>query len=267
MLAPLRGSDVQVGDVQQPDRCRTGREHRHVEAAQRERVALDQPAVRQAAAPAAARVAAAVRTQSRHAHEGYAGWHGSRSGHARAEGPPAGRPQHRDEGARRADHRDAAHGAHRRSPPRRSPARRRASSSDDEVLRVTRPGGEEAARGRRGLRRGGTRRSWPRASGPRARCSTATCPPSSTTTSCADLVRAAIAEAGATAPRQMGAVMKIVQPRVAGRADGKRVSDEVRRQLGRLTPRLVTRPPSGSGSGRPGAAGRAGRAGRAVAST
>jgi uncharacterized protein YqeY len=30
----------------------------------------------------------------------------------------------------------------------------------------------------------------------------------------------------------MGAVMRIVQPAVAGRADGKRVSDEVRRQLG-----------------------------------
>lgn len=48
----------------------------------------------------------------------------------------------------------------------------------------------------------------------------------------ADLVRAAIAEAGATGMQQMGAVMKIVQPQVAGRADGKRVSDEVRRQLG-----------------------------------
>jgi hypothetical protein len=45
------------------------------------------------------------------------------------------------------------------------------------------------------------------------------------------LVQAAVAEAGASAPNQMGAVMKLVQPRVAGRADGKRVSDEVRRQL------------------------------------
>jgi hypothetical protein len=48
----------------------------------------------------------------------------------------------------------------------------------------------------------------------------------------AGLVRAAVAEAGATGPQQMGAVMKLVQPRVAGRADGRRVSDEVRRQLG-----------------------------------
>jgi len=46
------------------------------------------------------------------------------------------------------------------------------------------------------------------------------------------LVTAAIAEAGATEQRQMGAVMKIVSGQVAGRADGKRVSDEVRRQLG-----------------------------------
>lgn len=47
----------------------------------------------------------------------------------------------------------------------------------------------------------------------------------------ADLVRAAVAESGASDIRQLGAVMKLVQPRVAGRADGKRVSDEVRRQL------------------------------------
>ena len=47
----------------------------------------------------------------------------------------------------------------------------------------------------------------------------------------ADLVRAAVIEAGATEPRERGAVMKLAQPRVAGRADGRRVSDEVRRQL------------------------------------
>jgi len=47
----------------------------------------------------------------------------------------------------------------------------------------------------------------------------------------AELVRAAVLEAGATEPRQLGAVMKLVQPRVAGRADGRRVSNEVRRQL------------------------------------
>ena len=45
------------------------------------------------------------------------------------------------------------------------------------------------------------------------------------------LISAAIAESGATGPRDMGAVMKIVAPQVAGRADGKRVSDEVRRRL------------------------------------
>jgi hypothetical protein len=47
-----------------------------------------------------------------------------------------------------------------------------------------------------------------------------------------ELVAAAITESGATSPRDMGAVMKIVVPQVAGRADGKRVSDEVRRRLG-----------------------------------
>jgi uncharacterized protein YqeY len=47
----------------------------------------------------------------------------------------------------------------------------------------------------------------------------------------AELVRAAVAESGASGPQQMGQVMKLVQPRVAGRADGKLVSDEVRRQL------------------------------------
>jgi uncharacterized protein YqeY len=47
----------------------------------------------------------------------------------------------------------------------------------------------------------------------------------------AQLVRSAIAEVGANGPQQMGAVMKAVQPVVAGRADGKRISDEVRRQL------------------------------------
>jgi uncharacterized protein YqeY len=47
----------------------------------------------------------------------------------------------------------------------------------------------------------------------------------------ATLVADAVTEAGATSPRDMGAVMKLVQPKVAGRADGKRVSDEVRRRL------------------------------------
>lgn len=51
-------------------------------------------------------------------------------------------------------------------------------------------------------------------------------------TELADLVRAAIAETGAAGMQQMGLVMKAVQPVVAGRADGKRLSDEVRKQLG-----------------------------------
>ncbi len=47
----------------------------------------------------------------------------------------------------------------------------------------------------------------------------------------ADLVRAAIAEAGVSDVKGMGAVMKLLTPRVAGRAEGRRVADEVRRQL------------------------------------
>lgn len=47
----------------------------------------------------------------------------------------------------------------------------------------------------------------------------------------AQLVRAAVAGAGASGAQQLGAVMKLVGPRVAGRADGRRVNDEVRRQL------------------------------------
>lgn len=45
------------------------------------------------------------------------------------------------------------------------------------------------------------------------------------------LIAAAVSAAGATSVRDMGVVMKIVQPQIAGRADGKRISDEVRRQL------------------------------------
>lgn len=43
---------------------------------------------------------------------------------------------------------------------------------------------------------------------------------------------AAAAEQGATGMPAMGRVMKAVQPRVAGRAEGGRVAAEVRRQLG-----------------------------------
>jgi uncharacterized protein len=46
------------------------------------------------------------------------------------------------------------------------------------------------------------------------------------------LVAQAIAETGAEGPRAMGQVMKVVQPKVAKRADGGRVSAEVKRQLG-----------------------------------
>ncbi len=46
------------------------------------------------------------------------------------------------------------------------------------------------------------------------------------------LARAAIAEAGATDLKQLGAVMKLLTPRTKGRADGKLVNEVVRQALG-----------------------------------
>ena len=45
------------------------------------------------------------------------------------------------------------------------------------------------------------------------------------------VVQEAIAEVGASSKAQMGAVMKALQAKVAGRADGKTLSAEVQRQL------------------------------------
>jgi len=42
-----------------------------------------------------------------------------------------------------------------------------------------------------------------------------------------EIVRAAIAEAGATSPKDMGAVMKLVMPKLKGAADGKLVNQIV----------------------------------------
>jgi uncharacterized protein YqeY len=47
----------------------------------------------------------------------------------------------------------------------------------------------------------------------------------------AKVVRETIAEVGATSKAQMGAVMKALQTKLAGRADGKTLSQEVSRQL------------------------------------
>jgi uncharacterized protein YqeY len=46
-----------------------------------------------------------------------------------------------------------------------------------------------------------------------------------------DLIAAAIAETGATGPQQMGLVMKSIQPKIAGRADGGLVSSLVKAVL------------------------------------
>jgi uncharacterized protein YqeY len=47
-----------------------------------------------------------------------------------------------------------------------------------------------------------------------------------------EMVRAAIAETGASSPADMGKVMGRVTPQTKGRADGKAVAELVRRQLG-----------------------------------
>jgi uncharacterized protein YqeY len=48
----------------------------------------------------------------------------------------------------------------------------------------------------------------------------------------AAIVAAAVAESGASSPKDVGAVMKVAMPKVDGRADGKRVSAAVREALG-----------------------------------
>ncbi len=47
-------------------------------------------------------------------------------------------------------------------------------------------------------------------------------------------VAKAIGEAGAKGPKDMGNVMKIVTPRLKGKAEGKLISDEVKAQLAKL---------------------------------
>ena len=45
------------------------------------------------------------------------------------------------------------------------------------------------------------------------------------------LVDEAVAESGATNPKEMGKVMKLLMPKTAGRADGKQLNELVRRKL------------------------------------
>lgn len=49
------------------------------------------------------------------------------------------------------------------------------------------------------------------------------------------IIVAAIAEAGATTPKDMGRVMKLVTPKTTGRADGKVVSQLVQQALAKLS--------------------------------
>jgi uncharacterized protein YqeY len=47
-------------------------------------------------------------------------------------------------------------------------------------------------------------------------------------------VKAAVDAAGAKSPKDMGAVMKVLMPKVQGRAEGKAVSEAVKAQLSKL---------------------------------
>jgi uncharacterized protein YqeY len=47
-----------------------------------------------------------------------------------------------------------------------------------------------------------------------------------------ELVASAVEETGASGTKDMGGVMKVLMPKVGGRADGKRVSQAVREKLG-----------------------------------
>jgi len=47
-------------------------------------------------------------------------------------------------------------------------------------------------------------------------------------------VKSAVATAGAKGPKDMGAVMKVLMPKVSGRAEGKAVSEAVKAQLSKL---------------------------------
>ena len=141
-----------------------------------------------------------------------------RSGHRQE------RPHHRHEGGRE--------GARRRRcgwccpscrrPPRTatatsSPCCAASASAACESATAFRDGGRDRARRRRGGRGRDHRRP--------------TCPPSCPTTSCARSSRAAVAETGASAPKDMGTVMKAAMAKVGGRADGKRVSALVQEAL------------------------------------
>ena len=48
------------------------------------------------------------------------------------------------------------------------------------------------------------------------------------------LVQEAVLASGAKSPKEMGAVMKALMPKVAGKAEGKRVSDAVKAALAKL---------------------------------
>ena len=148
-------------------------------------------------------------------------------------------------------------GPHQRGRHRRAARRRQAPPHGAEHLRR---GAQEGAHRRQARRRparptsssfssasasGATRRSpcTSRAAAPtspsrratRRSCWRPTCRPQLGDDELRALVDEAVAETGAASPKEMGKVMGALMPRVAGRADGKRLSELVRERLGALT--------------------------------
>ena len=229
LLALLARGEVQVGDVQHAQRLGVGRQHRHVEAAQGEQVALDQGGVGQggrAGRRRGRRPTCGIRVRAACVCTGYGACTMSTL-KAQLESDLRDAMKARDElvtstlrmaiaAVRTAEVAGkAGPGAQRRRGARRADQ-----------------GGEEAPRG--GRRRSPTPAgpSRPTRSWPRRRSSTATCRRSSPTRSSPSIVADALAAGGFTGEAQMGPAMKAAQAAVAGRAEGGRVAAEVRRQLG-----------------------------------
>jgi hypothetical protein len=102
--------------------------------------------------------------------------------------------------------------------------------SDDEVLKVV---GREAKKRREAATafRDGGRADRAERELAEEQVLTAYLPAQLSDDELAGLVRDAVAETGASSPRDMGTVMKAVVPKVAGRADGGRVSAAVKAAL------------------------------------
>ena len=157
-----------------------------------------------------------------HKSSGAAGTRRTLEGGADRRPHQSGRHRRHEGGGARARHGVAAGAL--RAPEGREGGRRR---------RAGRPAAraQEAPRGRGGLPRGRALGAGGRARRSRRRRSRPTCPPSSRDEELDALVAAAVAETGASSPRDMGRVIKQVMEAAGGRADGKRVSTKVKEAL------------------------------------